>query len=375
MFLKSKKKSKEKPKKEKKKKKDKNVEKVDKVNQKVNEKEHTFADVKMYRIMPLITLIGFLIVGLSFGTIFKNNHDYKVMLSRITMKKGTSLPLFQGESKGDLTVGNVIVSKDNKNLAAEIKYNDTAHQQLSSFGKKYKLYIVTSKSYHIENLSVKYGFFGTDGNGVLTVKSKVPFPNEAFVIMIYDKGQLISSSDIQSDNVTDETLDKSITQQLAGDNSSSMTSTQSQTNEDTRPPVYYIRVNPASSKRVDYNWGNNERKLVDNLFVKQNLAKYRKQIKDAHKKIKMAQATLKEYDKRLAENPEDQTALSGKQQMEQSISALKEDVATADKNYQRMANYRIKKDALGVEQTNFKRLQANNMQMFSGTADDAKAQQ
>ena len=154
-----------------------------------------------------------------------------------------------------------------------------------------------------------------------------------------------------------------------------MTSTQSQTNEDTRPPVYYIRVNPASSKRVDYNWGNNERKLVDNLFVKQNLAKYRKQINDAHKKIKMAQATLKEYDKRLAENPEDQTALSGKQQMEQSISALKEDVATADKNYQRMANYRIKKDALGVEQTNFKRLQANNMQMFSGTADDAKAQQ
>lgn len=329
----------------------------------------------MYRIMPLITLIGFLIVGLSFGTIFKNNHDYKVMLSRITMKKGTSLPLFQGESKGDLTVGNVIVSKDNKNLAAEIKYDDTAHQQLSSFGKKYKLYIVTSKSYHIENLSAKYGFFGTDGNGVLTVKSKVPFPNEAFVVMIYDKGQLISSSDIQSDNVTDETLDKSITQQLAGDDSSSMTSAQSQTNEDTRPPVYYIRVNPASSKRVDYNWGNNERKLVDNLFVKQNLAKYRKQINDAHKKIKMAQATLKEYDKRLAENPEDQTALSGKQQMEQSISALKEDVATADKNYQRMANYRIKKDALGVEQTNFKRLQANNMQMFSGTADDAKAQQ
>lgn len=245
MFLKSKKKSKEKPKKEKKKKKDKSVEKVDKVNQKVNEKEHTFADVKMYRIMPLITLIGFLIVGLSFGTIFKNNHDYKVMLSRITMKKGTSLPLFQGESKGDLTVGNVIVSKDNKNLAAEIKYDDTAHQQLSSFGKKYKLYIVTSKSYHIENLSAKYGFFGTDGNGVLTVKSKVPFPNEAFVVMIYDKGQLISSSDIQSDNVTDETLDKSITQQLAGDDSSSMTSAQSQTNEDTRPPVYYIRVNPA----------------------------------------------------------------------------------------------------------------------------------
>ena len=367
MFLKSKKKSKEKPKKEKKKKKVDKVDKVDKVNEKVAEKEHTFADVKMYRIMPLIALVGFIIMAFSFGTIIKNNHDYKVMLSRITMKKGTNLPLFQGGSKGNLTVGNVIVSKDKKHLAAEIKYDDTAHQQLSAFGKKYKLYIVTSKGYRIENLSAKYGFFGTDGNGVLTVASKVPFPDEAFVVMLYDKGQLISTQDIQAQAVQDDTLDKSIAKQLAGASSSSTIDPSSNSNSDTRPPVYYVRLNPVSSKHVDYNWGDNERKLVDNLFIKQNIAKYKKQVKDANKKIKLAQNTLHEYNKRLKENPEDDTAQSGKEQIEQSIDSLKNQAQVATKNYKRMESYRIKKDALGEEQTNFKRLTTNNMQAFSGS--------
>ena len=105
-------------------------------NQKVPEKERVFADVRLYRIMPIVFLVGVLLLVTGIGLFWKTGHDYKIAQGKKSMPYGTQLPILSGSSdRGVLTLGNSILSKDKKHLAVEIKYDDTAHQYLSAFAK------------------------------------------------------------------------------------------------------------------------------------------------------------------------------------------------------------------------------------------------
>ncbi|NUF98947.1 hypothetical protein GYW21_09300 [Lactobacillus mellis] len=93
--------------------------------------------------------------------------------------------------------------------------------------------------------------------------------------MIIDAGQLVSSDALGTDTqVKDTDIDKSITAQLS-DNSGGDSSADLHDNSKKLPPIYYVRLNALNAKRSTRNW-TNDSQLVRDLFVNDNLKKYKK---------------------------------------------------------------------------------------------------
>lgn len=336
----------------------------------VAEKEHVFRDVRYFRYMPyslLVALVCFLIGGIWIGY---NNHQQKVEAARQSMPIGTQLPLSQGNAKGNLKVGGIIVSKDHKHMAVSISYDQTAHTNLSAFGSNYFMWLVSSPDFPVKDVHLKYGFFGTDGNGVLQINSDKPLPNEAFVVMLADKSNLVNANQLSASGADDDQddIDKSITAQLAegnlnnNDDNNNNNQNSSSANTKANIPVYYVRLNPYYAKTVK-TW-DNERELCDELFVKDNLKKLKQQMNHDTSQLKEAKRTLKEYNRRLAINPQDQNAQQDQQSMEQQIQSLQESYNSAKKQYDRDISYRISEHILGDEATKFHVIQTTNLQFF-----------
>lgn len=337
-------------------------------NQKVPEKERVFADVRLYRIMPIVFLVGVLLLVTGIGLFWKTGHDYKIAQGKKSMPYGTQLPILSGSSdRGTLTLGNSILSKDKKHLAVEIKYDDTAHQYLSAFAKNYRLWLATDQDYDTSGIKMRYGFFGTDGVGVLQLTSNHPFENKAIVALLADHSKLATSQDLNGVSATDDTLDKSITAQLAdATSSSSSMADDSSSQKDEGAPIFYARLNPYSAKKVNFNWDeNNEVKLVNELFINGNLARYQKEIKQSKEKLASAKKTLREYQKRLKINPNDQVANDGLTSIQNTIDSLNKDVSTNEKNYRTLKSHQLDEDILGKQQTKFKLLKTKNFEYFT----------
>ncbi|MGX5378216.1 hypothetical protein ACWCL1_08235 [Ligilactobacillus sp. LYQ135] len=339
-------------------KKSKNKQKKKKLtSMRVKEKEHYFSDVRLFKWMPWLFGFALLLLFIAGGWSYSNNHQYNVAQTRKSMKEGTQLPILNkgAADKGTLTLGNSILSKDHKQMAVTIKYDDKAHQALSSFGTGYRLWLVATDGYPVEDIHVKYGIFGTDGSGVLQITSDKPFKNEAFVIMIVDTAKLTTTEQAANGStVDDSTINKSITAQLSNgtlDGSDDMSDSSSSTANSNVPPIYYMRLNPYSAKQTDVNWDNNEVELVDTLFIHNNLEKIKDQVEKNKKQLKEAKNTLEEYNKRLKINPDDQIAQQGKQDQEGQIEQLQQNVESANKKYQKIKNTRLSNNILGEEQT------------------------
>lgn len=326
---------------------------------KTNEKEVVFKDVRLFRIMPLIFMLGVILVGSGAGYAMYANHKYQVAQGKLSMAKNTTLPILTGSSDyGTLTLGNSILSKDRKHLAVEFKYNDTAHSNLSAFGRNYRLWFVTDDKYDTTGITMKYGFFGTDGVGVMQISSPKPFENKAFIVMLMDKSSLVTDDNLSGENVSDETIDKSITAQLAGasDDSSDSESTGTDENKSAGRAVYYARINPYSAKHSRIDWGNDERELVNTLFIRDNLKKIAQQKKADSEKVARAKKKLAEYQERLRENPNDSTASEGVDNLNSTIQSLNENLATETKNYNHLASYNVQENILGRQQTKYRLL-------------------
>lgn len=332
---------------------------------KVNEKERVPGDVRLFRWFPRLFAIGLVCLTVGFGWIVWNNHEIKVSESQASMPNGTALPLFRGDSKGKLALQNTVLSKDGRTLAASIVYDDDAHQNLSAFGKKYGLWLLAPNGYPVKGIHLKYGFFGTDGNGVLQITSDRPLKDKAFIVILADKSQLVSADQLSAtSNVSDVDIDQSITAQLS---TGTTNATSSSSNDDAKigqMAMYYVRLNPANAKRLDFNWDNNERTLVESLFVKHNLNKIRKAVAQNNKKLKLAKKTLAEYNARLKENPQDQNALDGKQSIEQSIEQLKDSNAQQNKRLDKLESVKISRNVLGDQQTKHKTLVTDKVDLF-----------
>ncbi len=360
-------------------KKQKKIEKKNKKGKKnevvrVAEKEHVFPDVRLFRYMPILFMISCLLMAGGFSYMGWENHEYKVAQGRLAMPNNTQLPLFKGQPKGVLTLKSVALSKDGKQMAASIGYDDDAHTQMSSFGKKYKLWVVAPNGYPIQDLKVKYGFFGTDGNAVLQVNSKHKLPNEAIVVIIVDAGHMVTQEDLEGSTDTDtsdDSIDQSITAQLATGSTTDSESGNTAANSSSNPnakgaiPMYYVRLNPYSAKHTDVNWGDNERLMVDHLFVKHNLNHIQHQINSNKTKLKEAKSTRAEYNHRLKINPQDKTASEGKAGMDDEIKSLNDSITSQEANYKRLSKARFSKHVLGQQQTKFHYILTQNMQYFA----------
>lgn len=342
--------------------------------QRVSEKEKIFRDVRLYRVMPIVLLLSiFCLVG-GFGWMAYNTHAYNVAQAKVSMKNGQSLPLYydtsENQQKGTLKLGRSIISKNHKQMAVSIQYNATAHTNLSAFGNEYKIYFVCTPNYPVQNIHIKYGFFGTDGNGVLQITSDKPFKNEAFDIILVDKQDLVSSSDLNNGNsdsttMNDQQLTKSITAELSDGTLASSGQDASTPNDGTKgkhlPASYYVRLNPYSSIQSKTNWGDNELALVDNLFVKHNLAKIQASINNEKSKIKQAKNTLAEFNHRLAVNPNDSYAQQQKEAIEDDLSGLESNLKQNETNFETIKKARLKKDILGEEANTFNILKTSNL--------------
>lgn len=326
----------------------------------LSEKEIIFPDIKMYRAMPIIFLVSVLLTIGGYGLLMKNNYDYKVAQSRVSFKKGTELPLLQGSSEAKLTMGNSIVSKDGRDMAVEINYDDTARKTMSSFGYKYKLYLLAAPNYPADNITLKYGYFSTDGNGVLQIHSKNgKLKNQAFIVGLWDRSGMVNADNLGVNQVTEDDVDNSITNQLATGNASSSSDTASSSSSDEtknskQPAVFYVRINPTSAKHVNVNWDGNEQELVDQLFINKNVKKLRKQLNDLKVQKTSLYANIKEMQARLKKNPNDETAQNELSTLQNQKDTIDRNVEIAQKNYDRVSKARFGDHILGREQTKHK---------------------
>lgn len=326
-------------------------------------------DVKYFFIMPALFIVATLCFCISLGWHHHNVTVYNRHVMESAMPQGSGLPLWGGDEKGKLTLGRTMLSKDGKTLAVEIKYDDDAHQDLSSFGKRYGLRLVRlqSQNFHPQ---MSYGLFGTDGSGVLTIHSKDGFQNQAFVVMLMDRGHLVSSEDLSSGantNANDSSIDDSVTAQLsdAESNSDSSTTSTSESKRKNLPPIYYLRLNAYDAPRAKRNWSN-DRQVVEDLFIKKNLAKLRKQKAQQKKVLKQAKLSLKEYQERLKENPQDTTAQNSLSTAQEAIDNANQNVQRIDAKYDRLVKASIKPDVLQPKQTHYKTYPVSDLNQFNG---------
>lgn len=321
--------------------------------QKIKRKYKTPSDVKLFYIMPGLLIIGLACIAAGVFIVHKNSVAYNEQILASSMAKGENLYVRSGNAEGNLTLGNTLLSADGKTLAVEIRYDDASRRQLSAFGDNYNLYLVDTEENKMEDAELSYGMFGTDGSGVLTVHREEGFQNKAFMVFILDKGVLVTSEDLQTGRtMSDAEISQSLARQLAQIEESN--SATSETKNERMPPTYVVRLNASSSDKSYRNW-KNDRELVEDLFVDRNMKSIQKNKEDLEEKIEAGEQTLDEMEKRLEKNPDDNTALSSKQDIENQLKRLNDELDKAEANYTKIMETTIETGVLEPKQTEFDR--------------------
>lgn len=310
-------------------------------------------DVRLFYIMPMLLVFGVVLVAGGSFMIGHNNAAYKEKVLAASMGKGEELQKRNDQEEGTLTLGNTVLSADKKTLSVEIKYDNAAHQQLSAFGDNYKLFVLGTKENPMNKAKLTYGMFGTDGSAVLTIHQAEGFKNKAFKVMIIDKEQLVGADELSSGRtLSDSEIDQSIESQLANADEKSEEDATLNDKEDKNklPPTYIVRLNAFSAEKSYRNW-ENDREIVEDLFVDRNLTKIEKKVKELQKKIKAGEKSLAEMNKRLEKNPNDSAADTNKRDLENSIENLNTEVKNQEKNYEKISKSKIDKQVLEPKQT------------------------
>ncbi len=321
-------------------------------------KYKTPSDVKLFYQMPIFLVIGFVLFLTGGIWIQHNANAYRQRVLASSMQYGENLPLWGGTAKGNLSLGHTKLSRDGRTLAVEIKYDDAAHQGLSSYGSRYKLRLVDTKDNRMSDVKMSYGIFGTDGSGVLQIKSPNGFKDKSFVVMLIDNGQLVTTDDLtQTQQMNDGDLDKSITAELSDAGTNSNTTDSNDTNNDSKrknlPPLYYVRLNAHNAVKNYRDWSNDS-EVIEDLFIKDNLKKIKKSMLETKIKLKKTTKTLAEMNRRLAENKNDEVAQEGKNQLETSVSSLKTNYASLQKRYEKLENATFNGDILNPKQKKYR---------------------
>ncbi|MEY8307447.1 hypothetical protein AAK913_12595 [Enterococcus faecium] len=318
------------------------------------------ADVKLFYRMPLFLVIGivFILLGVFIGN--SNISAYRSNLLANSMKEGEALTVREGNSEGTLTLGNTLLSKDGKTLAVEIQYDDNAHEQLSSFGTNYKLYLIDTKENIMTDVKMSYGLFGTDGSGILTVHSEKGFNDKAFMIFILDRGQLVLSQELMTSTyLTDDEIDRSLAAQLAKLDKETE-ETQSTDEDEKLPPTYIVRLNAYSAKKALRTW-NDDSEMIEDLILEKNLKKLESQKEKMLARKDRGEHTLKEMEKRLQENPKDETAKNSVSNLNSSIQKIDEELTKIETKIMDLNTSTIDPDILDPQQTKFEKFTVINL--------------
>lgn len=311
------------------------------------------SDVKISYVMPFLFAVGAIGIVGSEGAIIHNNSVYKAKVLASSMEKGAQLPSWGRTVDAKLTLGNTILSPDGKDMAVQVMYDTSAHNTLTSFGDQYRLRVITPQDNPMKGVKLSYGMFGTDGDGVLTIHSDKGFSDKAFVVMIIDGSQLVTSNDLQSGSngvTTDQTLDDSITAQLSGsDSASSGDSSSFNKKQLSMPPIYYVRLNAKNVSKVKHDW-TNDRQLVKELFVNDKINSLKKSLAQTKSKMNATQKSLDEMNKRLSDNPNDKIAQTNQQSLQGTLATIQESYSSAQANLKKLEDSTLKKNILAPKQ-------------------------
>lgn len=329
--------------------------------------------------MPILVVFGAVLTLSGVWMIHRNSAAYKAEVMQSSMTYGTPLPLWDGDSRGTLSLGHTELSRDKKTLAVEVVYGDIsgdnsasqrAHSLLSSFGDNYRIWLVDTDNNRME-AKVNYGLIGTDGSGVLTVHSDKGFQNKAFVIVLIDKKRLVdtgdSSESATEDTTTiasDEEVDKTFTAQLsARDDATNDSSTTPASKRSAAFTSYYIRLNPFSAKRSKQNWSDDSEKIKD-LIRQPKVSSLKAKCKTKQQLIQKYTGTLAEMKARRAKNKDDQVAKTNIPEISKSIENLENNIAETKKEIDYYENNQIKPNVLQPKQYKFKHYTLNNLDKF-----------
>lgn len=311
--------------------------------------------------MPALLVVGVICMIIGGIMVHNNSVAYNKKIMASSMAKGQELTLRNGESEGTLTMGNSLLSADKKTLAVEIEYDSEAHAQLSSYGQNYNLFLVDTEDNVMDDAEISYGMFGTDGSGVLRIHNDEGFKNKAFMVFILDKGVLSTSDELRTDQaMTDAEIDKSLSAQLSEIEEKNSDEEETTMDDDRLPPTYIARLNAHSADTSYRNWSN-DRQLVEDLFVDDNLKKIDKEKKKLEGQIEKGETTLEEMEQRLEENPQDEIAQSNKRDIESSLDNLEDDLQNAETNYEEISGENIDENVLNPVQSEFDRYTVINI--------------
>ena len=321
-------------------------------------------DAKLFYRMPKILMVGVLCIVAGLVIMFSNDRSYTQKVLSSSMPKGTVLPTrSKTQGGGNLRLGNTLLSADGKTLAVEVQYDEDAHNALSSFGDNYRLYLIDTKKNVMKNVTMSYGMFGTDGSGVLEIKNSDGFADRAFMVMVIDKGVIVSSDSLTANRtMTDSEIDKSLAKQLEDIEASNNEKATTTSEVATLPPSYMIRLNGFNAKKSYRNW-QDDSDLVEDLFVNNNLKKIKKNQEEIEDKIKAGKKSLDEMNKRLGKNQNDTIAQSNKQTLESTLQTLEDSLDIATKNYSKISKSNIDSDVLKPKQKKFKRYEVDDLNL------------
>lgn len=285
-----------------------------------------------------------LIVG-GVGYAYHNGNQYAQKVLESAMPKGTQLGQYKSDgqsAQGTLTLNNFIISKDGKDLAAQISYDDTALKSLSGFGDKYKLWLLGNKGDDLSYMKLSYGRFNTDGDGVLHIHSDKGFKDKAFVVMIGDTSKILSSQVLQdaangdttnsngsTTNSTDNTnlsdsdtsqINQSITAQLSGKNTQGDSKKQQAIYASM--PMFYVRLNAHNATKVSDNFSHDNTTMLDDLFINNNIKSKKAQLDNAKKQVKAVNDAIAEKQQELAKNPQDENSRQVIDQLQGTLTSL-----------------------------------------------------
>lgn len=323
-------------------------------------------DQKMFRILPIGFIFAVVLICIGVTGMMTNNKAFKNKQLASSMKVGEELPQF-GKRKvdGKINIQAMKKSKDGKDLAVDVKYDDTASANFSMFGDRYKLRLVVAKkdAQKFKNIKINYGFLNVDqgGNGIIHVHNDNGFEDAAFIIMLVDTSRLLTNTetnDIISVSSNDESLDKSIQGQLADNLSSDSSSSDAE--KSITSPIVYIRLNGKSMVSDTQNW-KNDRDLVNGLIVKDSIKTQKSKIYNLNKQKNTIDKNINEFKQRLDEEPDDDISKQQLEQNEAKLDNINNNISKANDNLKNQEKAKYSNESIGKKVNSYETYKVDSL--------------
>lgn len=315
-----------------------------------------------FRYLGLSLLFAFIFV-LGIVLFFISKHEYKQWTMNNTTAPGTQL--LYSRSQAPVTIASVWTDKNRDVTVVEFKYDDIAKNLLSTKGTNYNLYVATDKDDPKPDIEeMKYGILGTEGNGYLFIKGHLK--PRAYQIYIANTVELASESEGTPSSSTmdvDESIDKTISDVSLADIDENGIAKRSYKPDEERPKVDNInfRINNYSENTkvykgsfLDENGDIDYSAIISNTNIKALVDYTNKMIAKSENQLSVLEASLKEYEDRLAQNSKDMQAQENIASTKEAIENEKSNLRNLEKTKARYVTADFDKSSFGKMQEKFK---------------------